>query len=52
MRGLLAGLIDGLLHEQDLCAQRIGYRRFFVIGAVRLENAPQGKRNKRHEEEI
>ena len=39
MRGLFARLIDGLLHKQILRADRVGNRRLFAVGAVRLQHA-------------
>lgn len=38
MRGLLTGLLDGLLHQQHLRTDGVGHGRFFAVGAVRLQH--------------
>ena len=38
LRGLLAGVLNGLLHKQILCADGILHGRLFAVGAVRLQH--------------
>ena len=36
--GLLAGVLNGLLHKQILCADGVLHGRLFAVGAIRLQN--------------